>query len=58
MFYIIFKIKFLLNKPGAAMVEMSDHVACNTIIQCLGKQMLFGKQIDVRFATALFLLGH
>ncbi|XP_015754388.1 PREDICTED: heterogeneous nuclear ribonucleoprotein L-like [Acropora digitifera] len=45
----VLKIKFLLNKPGTAMVEMSDHVACNTIIQCLGKQKLFDKQLDVRF---------
>ena len=36
------------------MVEMSDHVACNTIIQCLGKQKLFDKQLDVRFEIRLF----
>ena len=36
------------------MVEMSDHVACNTIIQCLGKQKLFEKQLDVRFEIRLF----
>lgn len=52
----VLKIKFLLNKPGAAMVEMSDHVACNTIIQCLGKQMLFGKQIDVSFSKQKYLV--
>ena len=51
---LLFQIKFLLNKPGTAMVEMSDHVACNTIIQCLGKQKLFDKQLDVRFEIRLF----
>jgi len=50
------KIKFLLNKPGAAMVEMSDHVACNTIIQCLGREQLFGKQIDFSFSKQKYLV--
>ena len=38
-----------MNKRGAAMVEMGDHIACNTVIQCLGGQQLFGSQIDFRF---------
>lgn len=38
-----------MNKRGAAMVEMGDHIACNTVIQCLGGQQLFGNQIDFRF---------
>ena len=42
-------MKFLMNKRGAAMVEMGDHIACNTVIQCLGGQQLFGNQIDFRF---------
>ena len=37
-----------MNKRGAAMVEMGDHIACNTVIQCLGGQQLFGSQIDFR----------
>ena len=37
-----------MNKGGAAMVEMGDHIACNTVIQCLGGQQLFGSQIDFR----------
>ncbi|XP_029191248.1 heterogeneous nuclear ribonucleoprotein L-like [Acropora muricata] len=52
----VLKIKFLLNKPGTAMVEMSDHVACNTIIQCLGKQKLFDKQLDVSFSKQKYLV--
>ena len=50
---LIFQIKFLLNKPGAAMVEMDDHVACNTVIQCLGKQTLFGKQLEFRYSVTV-----
>ena len=42
------QVKFLMNKRGAAMVEMGDHIACNTVIQCLGGQQLFGSQIDFR----------
>ncbi|XP_015754389.1 PREDICTED: heterogeneous nuclear ribonucleoprotein L-like [Acropora digitifera] len=38
------------------MVEMSDHVACNTIIQCLGKQKLFDKQLDVSFSKQKYLV--
>ena len=41
-------MKFLMNKPGAAMVELSDHVACNTVIQCLRNQQLFGEQLEFR----------
>ena len=50
---LVFQIKFLLNKPGAAMVEMDDHVACNTVIQCLGKQTLFGKQLEFRYSVTV-----
>lgn len=53
----IFQVKFLMNKPGAAMVEMSDHVACNTVIQCLGGQELFGNKIDFRFVLSVLLIG-
>lgn len=42
------QVKFLMNKRGAAMVEMGDHIACNTVIQCLGGQQLFGSQIDFK----------
>ncbi|XP_073249471.1 heterogeneous nuclear ribonucleoprotein L-like isoform X1 [Porites lutea] len=52
----VLKIKFLLNKPGAAMVEMDDHVACNTVIQCLGKQTLFGKQLEFSFSKQKYLV--
>ena len=44
----MFQVKFLMNKPGAAMVELSDHVACNTVIQCLRNQQLFGEQLEFR----------
>ena len=30
------------------MVELSDHVACNTVIQCLRNQQLFGEQLEFR----------
>ena len=39
------------------MVEMSDHVACNTVIQCLGGQQLFGNQIDFRFVFVVLFMG-
>lgn len=60
----MFQVKFLMNKRGAAMVEMGDHIACNTVIQCLGGQQLFGNQIDFRFVLfdlcinfVIFLVG-
>ena len=49
----MFQVKFLMNKPGAAMVELSDHVACNTVIQCLRNQQLFGEQLEFRSVPAL-----
>lgn len=55
---LIFQIKFLLNKPGAAMVEMDDHVACNTVIQCLGKQTLFGKQLEFRYSVTVGVISR
>ena len=48
-----FQVKFLLNKPGAAMVEMSDHIACNTVIQCLGGQQLFDSNLEFRLVLLI-----
>lgn len=52
----VLKVKFLMNKRGAAMVEMGDHIACNTVIQCLGGQQLFGSQIDFSFSKQKYLV--
>lgn len=52
----VLKVKFLMNKPGAAMVELSDHVACNTVIQCLRNQQLFGEQLEFSFSKQKYLV--
>ncbi|PFX20567.1 Heterogeneous nuclear ribonucleoprotein L [Stylophora pistillata] len=52
----VLKVKFLMNKPGAAMVELSDHVACNTVIQCMRNQQLFGEQLEFSFSKQKYLV--
>jgi len=36
----------LLGKQGTAMVELSDQVACNTVIENLSGVELFGSKVD------------
>lgn len=38
------------------MVELSDHVACNTVIQCLRNQQLFGEQLEFSFSKQKYLV--
>lgn len=52
----VLKIKFLLNKVGTAMAEMTDHVACNTIIQSLTGTQLFGHKIEFGYSKQSFLV--
>lgn len=52
----VLKIKFLLNKPGTAMAEMTDHVACNTIIQSLSGTIMFGKKIEFGYSKQSYLV--
>ena len=39
--FLIFKIKFLTNKPGVAMIQMSDKMASEMIIKNLNGLELF-----------------
>ncbi|XP_031569272.1 heterogeneous nuclear ribonucleoprotein L-like [Actinia tenebrosa] len=52
----ILKIKFLLGKPGTAMVELNDHVACETAIENLSGLHLFGSKVDFGFSKQSFLV--
>ena len=43
----MFQVKFLTNKLGAAMVQMSDKVASEMIIRNLSGAVLFDSKINV-----------
>lgn len=44
---LLFQVKFLTNKLGAAMVQMSDKVASEMIIRNLSGATLFDSKINI-----------
>ena len=46
------------SKPGCAMVEMSDHVSCNTIIQNLSGFKIMDSELKFRLECCLKLRLH
>ncbi|XP_068681115.1 heterogeneous nuclear ribonucleoprotein L-like [Montipora capricornis] len=51
----VVKVKFLTNKLGAAMVQMSDKVASEMIIRNLSGAILFDSKINVMFSKHPFI---
>ncbi|XP_073258090.1 heterogeneous nuclear ribonucleoprotein L-like [Porites lutea] len=51
----VVKVKFLTNKLGAAMVQMSDKVASEMIIRNLSGAVLFDSKINVMFSKHPFI---
>lgn len=43
----VWKVKFLLNKPGTAMVHMDSPQAAKSAIQFLSKVKLFGNELEL-----------
>ena len=43
----VWKVKFLLNKPGTAMVHMDSPQAAKSAIQFLTKVKLFGNELEL-----------
>ena len=41
------QVKFLTNKPGAAMVQMSDKIASEMIIRNLSGSVIFDSKINI-----------
>ncbi|XP_048586548.1 heterogeneous nuclear ribonucleoprotein L [Nematostella vectensis] len=52
----VIKIKFLLGKPGTAMAELHEHVACNTVMENLSKMTLFDQQLEFSFSKQDYLV--
>jgi len=52
----VLKVKFLLGKLGAAMAELSDHVACNTVIENLTGLDLFDSKLEFGYSKQNYLV--
>ena len=44
---IVLQVKFLTNKPGASMVQMSDKIASEMIIRNLSGSVIFDSKINI-----------
>ncbi|KAJ7387391.1 hypothetical protein OS493_004385 [Desmophyllum pertusum] len=51
----VVKVKFLTNKLGAAMVQMSDKIASEMIIRNLSGAILFDSKINIMFSKHPFI---
>ncbi|EDO35536.1 predicted protein, partial [Nematostella vectensis] len=51
----VIKVKFLTNKPGACMVQMSDKIASEMIIRNLSGATIFDNKINIMFSKHPFI---
>jgi heterogeneous nuclear ribonucleoprotein L len=54
----VLKVKFLLNKPGTAMVHMDSAQSAKNAIQYLAKCMLFGSELELAISKHDFIADH
>ncbi|XP_031557317.1 heterogeneous nuclear ribonucleoprotein L-like isoform X2 [Actinia tenebrosa] len=51
----VIKVKFLTNKPGACMVQMSDKIASEMVIRNLSGSVIFESKINIMFSKHPFI---